>query len=1035
MKKYIAIILILLFALPNILAADDTEIYGAVNVGVKPNVVILFDNSGSMDTDDVPVDAYDPDQTYSGSYTTNKVYHWVYINYRWRLLEFADDISDLNCATSVNSLKTSGTSNSRVRSDNYACGGTTKYLRLGNFLNYDAQIFDSDNDGKEKRIVVAKRVVTNLIEEYYDDVNFGLAVFQTAGYDHNGGRILKTIGTSKDDLKTAVDNLDAETWTPLAETLAEIGLYYAGEKGWFTDTNYTSPIEYECQKNYVIIVTDGEPTKDEGVPSVSSLAGNGNVFTEIYLNGLKIEDNDNDGHEPGGASEKYYGSDGTDYLDDVAKFLYDNDLSDLIGADGKYEVQNVLTYTIGFKTDIDILSDAAVNGHGDYFTASSYSALEDALRAAIDSITAANAVFVAPAVPVSRMNSVYAGDNIYIGFFRPSEKTPGNWDGNLKKYKFETDPSKENYGEIVGANGVLATDPTTGAISSEAWSFWSSQKDGPDVLIGGVRDNLVTGINRTVYTYNGSGASLSSFSTENADLDSTVLGVPDTDTLINLVRNQNMGDIIHSEPAIVHYSSDNTTKSYIFVGSNEGLLHCFDDDDGTETWAFVLPDQLATLQTLTDDVHDYFVDGSPSIYYKGDNLNTRYLIVGERRGGSSYSALDITSPTEPKWHFGINDGILNEPLGQSWSQPRPITISTGLDSDDMPIENDVFLLTGGYDTNQDLETPEVSDTMGRAVFAVDVDDGSLITNINFNAVDNNLLGMTHSIVDSVGIDHNGNGVVSRIYAGDTGGNLFGFKDDDLNNAETAYVEDGIWDSYNLFDASHDGTQRKIFYAPDVVRESGFEYLFFGTGDRTNPTRTDIDNYFIAVKNRWDNNTGTPWTMDVEEDLFVDVTGNEIQQDENNSSVGASQEQIDTVRTNLVNSNGWYIELEDIGEKIVSSPVVYKGVAFFTTFTPGEEIDSTIISCNSPVRGTARLYAVNIDISKAGTPAFDFDSDGDIFGKSDRSINIGSGIPSGVSISVTSTGAKLLVGVEGGLTEGGTELSDTLIPFYWRQIIE
>jgi len=39
------------------------------------------------------------------------------------------------------------------------------------------------------------------------------------------------------------------------------------------------------------------------------------------------------------------------------------------------------------------------------------------------------------------------------------------------------------------------------------------------------------------------------------------------------------------------------------------------------------------------------------------------------------------------------------------------------------------------------------------------------------------LGMTHSVVDVVGFDPDGDGIVSRIYLGDMGGNVFALKDD------------------------------------------------------------------------------------------------------------------------------------------------------------------------------------------------------------------------------------------------------------------
>ena len=39
--------------------------------------------------------------------------------------------------------------------------------------------------------------------------------------------------------------------------------------------------------------------------------------------------------------------------------------------------------------------------------------------------------------------------------------------------------------------------------------------------------------------------------------------------------------------------------------------------------------------------------------------------------------------------------------------------------------------------------------------------------------------MTHCVVDVSGIDHDGDGIVSRIYTGDLAGNMFAFKDDEV----------------------------------------------------------------------------------------------------------------------------------------------------------------------------------------------------------------------------------------------------------------
>ncbi|MBI3620612.1 MAG: hypothetical protein HY208_00285, partial [Nitrospirae bacterium] len=46
-------------AWPAVGSADDTEIYGSSNAEIKPNVLIIFDNSGSMN-DTIHTAHYDP---------------------------------------------------------------------------------------------------------------------------------------------------------------------------------------------------------------------------------------------------------------------------------------------------------------------------------------------------------------------------------------------------------------------------------------------------------------------------------------------------------------------------------------------------------------------------------------------------------------------------------------------------------------------------------------------------------------------------------------------------------------------------------------------------------------------------------------------------------------------------------------------------------------------------------------------------------------------------------------------------------------
>ncbi|UCF57771.1 MAG: hypothetical protein JSW15_04755 [Deltaproteobacteria bacterium] len=80
-RKNISILLLMVAALVLFWGArclsDDTEIYTNSGQGVEPNVLIIFDNSGSMN-DEIPSEVYDRATTYAGAYDAAKVY------YRWR---------------------------------------------------------------------------------------------------------------------------------------------------------------------------------------------------------------------------------------------------------------------------------------------------------------------------------------------------------------------------------------------------------------------------------------------------------------------------------------------------------------------------------------------------------------------------------------------------------------------------------------------------------------------------------------------------------------------------------------------------------------------------------------------------------------------------------------------------------------------------------------------------------------------------------------------------------------------------------------
>jgi type IV pilus assembly protein PilY1 len=223
----------------------------------------------------------------------------------------------------------------------------------------------------------------------------------------------------------------------------------------------------------------------------------------------------------------------------------------------------------------------------------------------------------------------------------------------------------------------------------------------------------------------------------------------------------------------------------------------------------------------------------------------------------------------------------------------------------------------------------------------------------------------------------------------------------------------------------DNVQRKIFYAPDAVGEDFGEIIFFGTGDRTNPGETDVVNRFYAIKNDW----SVVDTLD-ETDL-VDVTDDLIQ-------LGTEAQKLAT-QTSLENSSGWFIRLENPGEKVVASPRVYGGVVYFTTYTPDTGGGGGGDPCAaSTVRGVGRLYALNYktgaSVSEFSTEV-EYDGDGDVvaLGKKDRAISIGTAIPSAPVIAILENGAHIFIGVEGGIVSMPAIGTPDLYRYYWHQL--
>ena len=314
------------------------------------------------------------------------------------------------------------------------------------------------------RMQVAKEVLKDVITALWtkdDAYNFGLGCFEDTSA---GVRIMNNLQNATNltgainTFCVKIDGMVPRTMTPLAEALADIWAYYkcgqscanympesetnnggCGENNGVTGVpEVACPIRNFCQKNYVIILTDGRSTSD----NFSDAKYYGSIFRTPVADWGDGDSHDPDSYlaaQPSTFSPEYCpnetcwkpSSSGTDFLDDVAWYMNNNDIfPDDIRPDMP-DVQKVETFTIGFSIENDLLKETAKNGNGEFYTASDYGALKTALTSAITNIMLRNFAFASYTAP-KRVTTAVGEGATFIGYFMPSSKSI--WDGHLQSY-------------------------------------------------------------------------------------------------------------------------------------------------------------------------------------------------------------------------------------------------------------------------------------------------------------------------------------------------------------------------------------------------------------------------------------------------------------------------------------------------------------------------------------------------------------------------------------------------------------------------
>lgn len=620
------------------------------------------------------------------------------------------------------------------------------------------------------------------------------------------------------------------------------------------------------------------------------------------------------------------------------------------------------------------------------FIAADADELVAAVKAAINIIRVATYSFSQSSI---QSNRTVDENFIYEGSFQPVTDDPF-WPGHLRKFQVNDDGSVG--AELWDAGGVLQT---TAAADRNIKTY----KGGS--LVDFTTANIAFGDLAVA---------------DNAARDA-VVGYIRGETAYN-PENWKLGDVFRSTPITVgtpsayyedardtaspsafsqhrsntdHVRTSANGKRIVTVGANDGQLHAFKTGDGSEAWSFIPPNLLPRLKLIshathpTSLSHQYFVDGPitvadvwiPATASSGTTKSASdwhtLLVVGEGRGAATgtnpnlwssssycdsgfnsmysttypyycgYYALDLTNSLTPafKWRLGLTASQALY-MGGPWSRMLVGRVRVGGN------EKWVGFIGGGvYAPNQTHS--------GKGFFVVDLVDGTILwsyTRANTTDLDKPMPAPP-AIVDT-----DNDGFVDMAYIGDIGGNMWRFKlcrAADDNSCSTSN-----WTGGRFFGATSSSGTRPIYTLAAVAKdEAGNFWVYWGTGDKTDPTAANAQEKIFAVKD-------------------TDFT----------SMRGGDDLQNITTEGGVYNDSskyGYYINLAGSGEKMLSDVTVFGGVLYVATFTPEQSNNPCVQG------GTAKLYGVGAT-SGAGALATGATTP-------PRSMTIGTGIASAPVISL------------------------------------
>lgn len=789
---------------------------------------------------------------------------------------------------------------------------------------------------------------------YYSDRTAGMGLLRRAVQDDSAAHqsaLLSLLGTETENINTP-EIKNGSIGTPLPGAMRTAYQYYAN-----TLSGTSSPITNRtCQRNYVLLATDGDPTIRIG----------GTAYSNAELMNRQVNGN------------WVFGQAAQDVFTEIGR-LRTLTVSGNAAINGQYDVQ---TYVVGLgevatnQASIAAMNRMATAGG----TGSAYMATDSAtLSAAFAQITADIQARTAASAGVAISTGAWkSGTQVFQARFNT-----GDWSGELRALEMLS-------------SGALATTPTWEAGQRLGLKNWST---GRQILT--YRAASALGSRGVPFRWPANAAAPGASEiplTLVAALNRNGAGVVDTYGSLRLnylrgdasrelrrcpactapsaFRNRPttvLGDIVNSTPLLVtsggRFVRDSAEAAaydtfrraraamapVVYVGANDGQLHAFDARTGDELFAYVpglVADRLAALPEA-GYTHQYSVDGplaAGDVHYAG---SWKTLLVGTAGAGAKgLYALDISDPANfteatasrvARWEIDGSDTSVGHILQQ------PLIAKA---------RNGRWMVFSGNGLNSSAGVAQL--------LAIDAETGAVsrISTLTGTAASpNGLLGLT-------AISTAGDGVVDIIYAGDQQGRLWKF---DLSASDplgwkVAYGSAAV--PQPLFSAA---SGQAITARPDVTPHPAGGYLVsFGTGSYLSRddlgTTTTQSLYGIR-------DSGT--TVSANELVGQSVLGTQTGGDGRTyrfstyavgrpSTLFNGDNQL-TEAAFRTGKKGWRLDLPASGERIVTEVLI----------RAGKVIVSTLIPSSDPCAYGGDGWVMELDAitgNRADSPALDTNGD-------------------------------------------------------------